>query len=117
MTPTPFLLDSGTVLSYLPIEVFNSLRKTSFPKAYFYESLGFIVDCSLRYGSNTFDVNFGGYVAHVKYSDFILTLADWQRKAYQLAESDCLLGASFSTSDYILGQTFLSSVYGEFIRS
>ncbi|KAK3312689.1 hypothetical protein B0H66DRAFT_643870 [Apodospora peruviana] len=105
-----FLPDSGTTLTYIPTPAFNGL--VSFfnltdPTESIY---GYTVDCSLRNQPGSVDFTFGDFTVHVPYKDFIFVIESPTPEVGEI----CVIGALPSDEFFILGDTFLRSVYAVF---
>ena len=103
-----FLPDSGTTLTYIPESAFNILLR-AFPDATETPSFGYVIDCSTRDQPGTIDFTFDDFTINVKFSDFIFLIPAGPTSG---PEDVCIIGAYPSDGIYILGDTFLRSVYG-----
>ncbi|KAK0705749.1 aspartic peptidase domain-containing protein [Apiosordaria backusii] len=106
------LPDSGTTLTYLPSDVYEGIKRF-FPEAVENATYGTIVDCSHLTTQGTIDFGFGNDTIRVPYKDFIFQLEPGVFADNN--ETICLLGVVPSWDEfYILGDTFLRSVYALF---
>ncbi|KAK0672152.1 aspartic peptidase domain-containing protein [Cercophora samala] len=106
------LPDSGTTLTYMPAHVFEGIKRF-FPEAVDNATYGTIVDCSHLTAKGTIDFGFGNQTIRVPYKDFIFQL---EPEVFgDNKETLCLLGVVPAWDEfYILGDTFLRSVYALF---
>lgn len=106
-----FLPDSGTSLTYMPFNAFNALLE-AFPGVTDSEDFGYIIDCSIRDQPGTVDFTFDDFTVSVPYSDFMFIIPAGPSIG---PEDVCILGAYPSEDIFILGDTFLRSVYGTYL--
>ncbi|KAK4674972.1 hypothetical protein QC764_502370 [Podospora pseudoanserina] len=107
-----FLPDTGTTLTYVPNHVFENIKRF-FPDAVDNATYGTIVDCSHLHAEGSVDFGFGNQTIRVPYKDFIFQLEPGVFGDNE--ETICLLGVVPSWDQfYILGDTFLRSVYALF---
>lgn len=117
---SPALLDSGTTLSIVPNDIYESLVK--FFDATLDQAGDAIVKCNLLDDSGTLDFTFGGSdgpVVKVPFSEFALpaTSSTGQQATFNDGSLACYLGLQGTGSDptqqdpVILGDTFLRSAY------
>lgn len=92
----------------MPDHAFNALLD-AFPNATDTEGFGYIVDCSVRDLPGTIDFTFDDFTISVSYADFIFLIPPGPSSG---SEPICLVGAYPSNEIFILGDTFLRSVYG-----
>lgn len=113
--PQSALLDSGTALTVVPADIFNTLVK--YFGATYRRSLGvYEVNCDLGYG--TLDFGFGdsnGPVIGVPFSELAIpvTESDGNFLTYSDGSPVCMLGLDTADASLgvILGDTFLRSAY------
>ncbi|KAM7185680.1 Aspartic peptidase domain containing protein, partial [Naviculisporaceae sp. PSN 640] len=106
-----FLPDTGTSLTYMPSYVFNSILKV-FPDANMTYEFGYVVSCSHRERKGTIDYTFpDGFTVHVPYSEFIFVIPPGPSNG---PVETCIIGAVPTDELFILGDTFLRSVYSVF---
>ncbi|KAK4175818.1 aspartic peptidase domain-containing protein [Triangularia setosa] len=106
------LPDSGTTLTYVPTDVYEGIKRF-FPEAVENATYGTIVDCSHLTAEGSVDFGFGNRTIRVPYKDFIFQLEPGVFGDNN--ETICLLGVVPSWDEfYILGDTFLRSVYALF---
>ncbi|KAL1900719.1 hypothetical protein Cpir12675_000855 [Ceratocystis pirilliformis] len=92
--------DSGATLSYLPTNVVTKLAKSL--DATFDRARGlYETSCD---SSGTVDFTFGNYTVNVPVSEFL----------WDMGVGNCYLGVEASNSTYLLGDSFLRSVYAVF---
>ncbi|GAM38466.1 yapsin [Talaromyces pinophilus] len=117
---SPALLDSGTTLSIIPDDIYESL--VTFFDATLDQAGDAIVKCNLLDDSGTLDFTFGGSdgpVIKVPFSEFALpaTTTNGQQATFNDGSLACYLGLQGTGSDptsqvpVILGDTFLRSAY------
>ena len=113
--PQSALLDSGTALTVVPQDVFDSLA-TYFGAVNSKEVGTYVVDCDLGYG--TLDFGFGGSsgpVISIPFNELAIPVSDSQGDfiTYDDGSPVCQLGLDVadSSSGVILGDTFLRSAY------
>jgi hypothetical protein len=96
--------DSGSTLSQLPSQLFNSML-AFFPTAV-NDSNAWTVPCDLKAQDGTFDFGFGNTTIHVSYHEFI-----W------FDGVQCWFGAQPNDQFFLLGDTFIRSAYGKSTNS
>lgn len=105
-----FLPDTGTSLTYMPTDAFNGILN-AFPDAQLSMGYGYMVNCSHKERKGTIDYTFAdGFTVHVPYSEFIFLIPAGPSNG---PEDVCILGAVPTDELFILGDTFLRSVYGK----
>ncbi|KAK3689144.1 aspartic peptidase domain-containing protein [Podospora appendiculata] len=109
-----FLPDTGTTLTYMPRDALLGLLEF-FPDATVEEGYGYKIDCSHLHDEGTIDFGFGSgdFTIRVPYRDFIFQLQPGVEEPDQ-TEVVCMLGAVPSENFFILGDTFMRSVYAVF---
>ncbi|KAK3317379.1 aspartic peptidase domain-containing protein [Cercophora scortea] len=109
-----FLPDTGTTLTYMPRDALLGLLEF-FPEATVEEGYGYKIDCSHLDEEGTINFGFGSgdFTIRVPYRDFIFQLQPGVEEPDQ-KEVVCMLGAVPSEGFYILGDTFMRSVYAVF---
>lgn len=117
--PAAAILDSGTTLTYVPENIFDTLA-TEVPVevAYDQESAAYLVECTLRNSAATVDFGFGGTggtVISVPYSELAVPSYDENGKEQTLTDGTaaCIFGIQPNSdeSPILFGQTFLRSAY------
>ncbi|KAH8662216.1 aspartic peptidase domain-containing protein [Xylariales sp. PMI_506] len=116
----PVVLDSGTTLTYLPVDIISTIYDTL--NVYDDENeSGFVyIDCSYSTKNITFDYQFGGGngpVVKVPISEVVFdTVKLYESEGLQLPrnlpfDDPCIFGMMASQGIYLLGDTFLRSAY------
>lgn len=93
--------DSGSTLSYLPLSLITAML-TQFSGAVL-SGGAYTVSCTFRAQAGNFQVVFGGTTINISYHDFI-----W------FDGVQCWFGAIPTSAPYILGDSFIRSVYVTF---
>lgn len=115
--PVPVVLDSGTTFSYLPTDIAEQMWQEV--GAAYYTQLGLaLLPCSMENSDGHFSFGFGGSggpVINVTMDELVLPLTDEPQQfpsgPYE-GQDICQFGVqNFSSSPYLLGDTFLRSAY------
>ena len=104
---TPVVLDSGSSLSYLPQSVVSRMA-SDLGARYDSSSQLYLVPCSKRTATDSFDFAFSGFTLRVPFNEFI----------WNVDGRNCVLGAEpvdpSSGITVLLGDTFMRSAFAVF---
>ena len=113
---SPTVLDSGTSLTVLPPDLYNSLA--NFAGAVNSQSYGALVQCNLSTYQGTLDYGFGGNggpTISVPFSELVIPAADEQGKPLTFDDGSpaCFFGLTPASEGepILFGDTFLRSAY------
>ena len=112
--PAPFVLDSGTTLSYLPydlaFDIYNEVDAL-----YDSDSECAYVECSTKDRNSYIDFTFSGQTISVPFNELVLPqnlTSDDQGTTFQDGTPACIFGIAPAPSSWLLlGDTFLRSAY------
>ncbi|KAK0730286.1 mitochondrial elongation factor g 1-like protein [Lasiosphaeris hirsuta] len=116
--PIPVVLDSGTTLSYLPTDLAQQVWKEA-GAVYSPEYQLAVIPCNMQNSAGTFSFGFAGPSGpriNVTMDELVLDLTNGQPPVFNAGvykgQDACEFGIqNFSTSPYLLGDTFLRSAY------
>lgn len=116
--PIPVVLDSGTTFSYLPTDLAEQVWK-EVGAEYYTDVAVPLLPCSMENSQGHFAFGFGGTggpVINVTMDELVLPLTDGQAVQFPSGpfkgQDACQFGIqNFSSSPYLLGDTFLRSAY------
>ncbi|XXH05352.1 Elongation factor G, mitochondrial [Hypoxylon texense] len=116
--PIPVVLDSGTTFSYLPTDLAEQVWREV--GAEYYPQYGVpLLPCNMENSAGHFSFGFGGSggpVINVTMDELVVSLADGDPYTFPSGQysgqAACQFGLqNFSSSTYLLGDTFLRSAY------
>ncbi|KAI6081483.1 acid protease [Hypoxylon rubiginosum] len=116
--PIPVVLDSGTTFSYLPTDLAEQVWQEV--GAEYYSNYGVpLIPCEMENSAGHFSFGFGGSggpVINITMDELVVSLADGDPYTFPSGQykgqAACQFGLqNFSSSTYLLGDTFLRSAY------